>query len=285
MSISGVSYQQANQVYQNSQQVKTENRKETGKTASKSDTVKVSEWKPVSEGSSLTPTTKAGYGTVVGNVELSDKAKAYYDKLKNKFHGMDFILVSKDMKSQVEANASAYGNASKPVVLIDEEKLERMATDENFRKKYEGLIAMSQSKLMSAKNSLLSSGAKVKNFGMRIGEDGRASFFATVEKANTAQTKALQKRQEAKKAEKAKAKKKAEKEAKEERIEKRKDEKTEKAKESEQAEQQQPDYLEFEADTIEDLVDAVSRYAYDSTERNVLTKAESEVGQSFDFRG
>ena len=41
MSISGVSYQQANQVYQNTQQAKTENRKETGKTASKSDTVKV----------------------------------------------------------------------------------------------------------------------------------------------------------------------------------------------------------------------------------------------------
>ena len=34
---------------------------------------------------------------------------------------MDFILVSKDKKAQVEANASAYGNASKPVVLIDEE--------------------------------------------------------------------------------------------------------------------------------------------------------------------
>ena len=48
MSISGVSYQQANQVYQNTQQAKTENRKETGKTASKSDKVKVSEWKPVS---------------------------------------------------------------------------------------------------------------------------------------------------------------------------------------------------------------------------------------------
>lgn len=282
MSISGVSYQQVNQVYQNTRQAKIENRKETGKTASKSDTVKVSDWKPVSEESSLAPTTKAGYGTVVGNVELSDKAKSYYDKLKNKFHGMDFILVSKDMKSQVEANASAYGNANKPVVLIDEEKLEKMATDENFRKKYEGLIAMSQSKLMSAKNSLISSGAKVKNFGMRIGEDGRASFFATVEKANTAQTKALQKRQEAKKAEKAKEKKKAEKEAREERIEKRKDEETEKA---EKAEQQQPEYLEFEADTIEDLVDAVSGYAYDSTERNVLTKAESEVGQSFDFRG
>lgn len=128
----------------------------------------------------------------------------------------------------------------------------------------------------------MSSGAKVKNFGMRIGEDGRASFFATVEKANAAQTKALQKRQEAKKAEKAKEKKQAEKEAREERIEKRKDEETEK---EEKAEQQQPEYLEFEADTIEDLVDAVSGYAYDFAERNVLTKAESEVGQSFDFRG
>ena len=41
----------------------------------------------------------------------------------------------------------------------------------------------------------------------------------------------------------------------------------------------------FKADTIEDLVDAVSGYAYDFAERNVLTKAESEVGQSFDFRG
>ena len=84
------------------------------------------------------------------------------------------------------------------------------------------------------------------------------------------------------KAEKAKEKKKAEKEAREERIEKRKDEETEKA---EKAEQQQPEYLEFQADTIEDLVDAVSGYAYDFAERNVLTKAESEVGQSFDFRG
>ena len=42
-------------------------------------------------------------------------------------------------------------------------------------------------------------------------------------------------------------------------------------------------YLEFQADTIEDLVDAVSGYAYDFAERNVLTKAESEVGQQFDF--
>ena len=115
---------------------------------------------------------------------------------------MDFILVSKDMKKQVEANASLYGNAFKPVVLIDDEKIERMATDEAYRKKYEGILAMAQMKLDQAKNSLVSSGANVKNFGLSVNEDGKMSFFATIEKANDAQNKLIEKRQEAKKEEK-----------------------------------------------------------------------------------
>ena len=81
---------------------------------------------------------------------------------------MEFITVSKDMKAQVQMNAASYGNANKMVVLIDEEKLERMATDENFRKKYEGIIATSQAKMMQAKMGLTSSGASVKNFGMSV---------------------------------------------------------------------------------------------------------------------
>ena len=71
------------------------------------------------------PAEKAGYGTVVGDVKLSDKAKEYYAKLKEKFHGADFVLVSRDMKEQVEANASRYGSASKPIILIDDEKIEK----------------------------------------------------------------------------------------------------------------------------------------------------------------
>ena len=47
---------------------------------------------------------------------------------------MDFILVGKEEKGAVARNAAAYGNANKPVVLIDEDKLERMATDDSFRK-------------------------------------------------------------------------------------------------------------------------------------------------------
>lgn len=52
--------------------------------------------------------------------------------MKSKFGNMDFILVSKDMKEQAKAMASSFANPNKMVVLIDEEKLERMATDEAF---------------------------------------------------------------------------------------------------------------------------------------------------------
>ena len=44
---------------------------------------------------------------------------------------------SKDMKETAKANAGQYANANKMVVLIDEEKIERMADDESYRKQYE----------------------------------------------------------------------------------------------------------------------------------------------------
>ena len=184
----GVSaYQQTNSTWNNT---RTNNTKTDRKNAEKTDvqktetdSVKTTTFNPADTTGSLVPTTKNGYGTVIGNVELSDKAKDYYNKLKAKFGNMDFILVSKDMKSQVQANAAAYGNASKQVVLIDDEKIEKMATDESFRRKYEGIIAMSQAKLQEAKNSLTSSGASVNNFGMSVDANGKATFFATVEKA------------------------------------------------------------------------------------------------------
>ena len=286
--ITGVSsYQQTNQIWNAAKNGATEKPAKTSeniKEEIKSSDVKVSEWKPIASNSPLVPTTKEGYGTVIGNATLSDKAKEYYNKLKSKFHSMDFILVSKDVKNQVAANASAYGNASKPVVLIDDEKLERMANDESFRKKYEGIIAMSQAKLQEAKNSLVSGGANVKNFGMSVGSDGKTSFFATVEKANNAQTKALEKRQAKKKAEKAKEKKLADKKAYEDRIEKRReDSKAEKIDKEDESEDKE--YIEFRSDDIDALINKVNKYAYDNSLQNVKTEEESKLGQHFDFRG
>lgn len=283
--LSGISlYQQAARATKTnsaaSNSVKNSESKATEKVnsnRSSSSEVKVKEFSPLSSASSLIPTTKAGYGTVIGDVELSDKAKNYYDKLKEKFHGMEFIVVSKDLKSEVAGNASAYGNANRQVVLIDEEKLERMATDESFRAKYEGIIAGSQEKLQAAKNSLISAGAVVKNFGMSISEDGSTSFFATIQKDFQKQNDVLKARQEKHKAEKKAAEKKAA------------EKKAEKNAEKKKAENREDDvfaadakaYLNFESSSLEALVDKVSRYVFNASD-NALS---SEKGANIDFKG
>lgn len=288
-------YQQAKDSWSKTNNIKNSTKSESKETSVretdvKTRDVKVSEFKPIDTKSPLVPTVKSGYGTVIGNAELSDKARDYYDKLKAKFHNMDFILVSKDMKSQVAANAAAYGNSAKQVVLIDDEKIERMANDESFRKKYEGIIAMSQLKLQEAKNSLASSGASVKNFGMSVDSNGNTSFFATLEKSldnKALQKKAAEKKTEQKKAEKAKekklAQKKAEKNAEEERASEKKE--AEKAEKNRDEVKVSEEYVEIKAASMEELIDRVSAYAYDSLSRNVLADSEKLLGQKIDFKG
>lgn len=233
-------------------------------------TVGAKDWKPVSENSSLIPTEKAGYGTVVGDVQLSDKAKEYYSKLKEKFHGVDFVLVSKDMKQQVEANASRYGNSSKPIVLIDDEKIEKMANDPAYAKKYEGIIEFSLGKLEAARNSLAASGASVKNFGMSVGEDGKTSFFAVLEKASDSANKIREKNLAKHKAEKAEEKKKAEKKEAKERLENKSDD-------------DEKEYIEFHSDSLEELLEKVSKYAYENSEKEMFVN--EGLGLSIDFKG
>ena len=298
----GVSaYQQTNQTRNQSTKKKKEVSKNqstsnsSGEVISKADKeIKKSTWSPIDTNSSLVPSYKDGVGMSIGNVQLSDKAKEYYSKLKAKFGNMEFIAVSQDMKSQVQANAAAYGNANKQVVLIDDAKLEQMANDESYRKKYEGIIAMAQNQLANAKNSLASSGASIKNFGMSVNSDGSTSFFATLEKSTNDQAKRIEKKQAEKKAAKAKEKKQAEKKAKEERIEKSREEQRKKQEKLKNytdkdddviSESENKEYIEIKADSMEELVSRVSKYAYDNSSQSVMTEEEKTVGQNFDFKG
>ena len=222
----------------------------------------------------------------IGDVQLSDKAKDYLGKLQSKFHGMEFITVSKDMKAQVQQNAAAYGNANKMVVLIDEEKLERMVTDESFRKKYEGIIASSQSKMMQAKMGLSSSGSNVKNFGMSVDSNGKESFFATVGKSQDLQKKRIEKKAAEKKEQKIKEKKKAEKKAQEDRINKAKDSKSEKAKDKDDTDIYEEEEFEIiEANSLDDLLSKVQTYSYNNAASRVMTDTERAVGTRVDFKG
>lgn len=285
-------YKQTNNVWnQRNEKAETDNKsaKENGFESVKSaadKNVTVSPWKPINKASSLIPTNRDGIGMSIGDVQLSDKAKEYYNKLKSKFGNMQFIAVSSDMKEQVKANAAAYGNSAKMVVLIDDAKLEQMANDESFRKKYEGIIAMSQNRLTEARNSLAGSGANIKNFGMSVNSDGSTSFFATIEKSSKDQAERLAKKQAQKKAEKAKEKKASEKEALKKRLEKIKEAgKSDEIDSKENINSDDKKYVKIEADSVEELINTVSKYAYKDVEASVMTHEEKSVGQSIDFKG
>ena len=288
----GVSaYQQTSQAYSKStvnNDTKTQSTAKSDQTAATKGTqakVETKGWSPIDTKSSLVPT-KTEIGVTIGDVQLSDNAKDYLGKLQSKFHGMEFITVSKDMKAQVQQNAAAYGNANKMVVLIDEEKLERMATDESFRKKYEGIIASSQSKMMQAKMGLSSSGSNVKNFGMSVDSNGKESFFATVGKSQDLQKKRIEKKAAEKKEQKIKEKKKAEKKAQEDRINKAKDSKAEKSKDKDDTNIYEEEEFEIiEANSLDDLLSKVQTYSYNNAASRVMTDTERAVGTRVDFKG
>lgn len=224
-------------------------------------------------------------GKTIGEPKLSETAQKYYDKLKQKFGNMDFILVSKDMKETAEANAAQYANANKTVVLIDEEKIERMASDEEYRKKYEGIISGAQVQLQQMQSQISSGASNVKTYGIKINDGGNASFFAVIDKSLAAQRERIQKKSE----EKAAEKKKAEKEARNEKLEEYrtgKRDKTDKAdgkKSKTYRTADEEDYVTVTAGSVEELVNKINDTIYAAMSDNVETEAEKLLGRNIDF--
>lgn len=217
------------------------------------------------------------YGKTIGEPKLSDDAKRYYDQLKKKFGNYDFILVSKDEKENAKANASKYANSIKTVVLIDEEKIEKMATDKNFRKKYEDILSGASAQLQQLKESAMKSGLNVKGFGIQINDNGTASYYAVLKKSSAEQKARIEKKAEQKKAEKKEADKKAQKKAEEKRVEKSHTKETSKA--------DTDDEEVISANSLEDLMKKLEEYAFDDRSNNIITENEQMVGQHIDFRG
>ena len=203
-------------------------------------------------------------GRTVGKPELSEKAAKYYEQLKTKFGNMEFVLVSKDMKEQ------AYANSSKTVVLIDEEKIERMAEDEKYRSQYESLISSAAANLNQIKTGL-SQGSGVTSYGIKINDNGTASYFAVIDKSLAAQKERIEKNAE-KKAEEKKA---AAKKEKEEKADKLKANKAEESKKS--------DTVTVTASSVEELLKKINNVYYEALSDNVMTDDEKKVGQHFDM--
>lgn len=210
-------------------------------------------------------------GRTIGKPELSEKAAKYYESLKKKCNNMDFILVSKDQKEQAKAQAASYANSGKMVVLIDEEKIERMAEDEKFRNQYEGIIRNAATGMNQLKKELQSSGTEVKGFGMQVNDNGTASYFAVLKKSSADQKARIEKKAEQKKADKKAEEKKAAKKELEERIKEGADEKD--------------DTVTISANSIEVLIQKISDYTFAQRSDNIQTESEKQIGQNFDFRG
>ncbi len=215
----------------------------------------------------------ADYGRTVGKPALSEKGAEYYEQLKKKYGNMDFILVSRDQKENAKAMASSFANPFRMVVLIDEDKIERMATDEDYRNKYEGLIANAAAGLSQMKQSMSSSQANnIVGYGLTVNDDGTTDFFAVLKKSSEAQKERIEKKHEANVEAKKAEKKKAAKEAYEEKI---------KAGKEEVLNEEDVDIIM--ASSIEELMKKIDDYNQNSRMNSVMTDAEKMVGQNFDF--
>ena len=228
-------------------------------------------------------------GQTIGNPKLSEKASKYYDELKKKYANMNFILVSEDMKEQAKANAAGYANANKMVVLIDEDKIERMAEDENYRKQYEAIIANAASGMSQLGSSIAATGASVKGYGMQVNDNGTATYFAVLEKSSAAQKERIEKKAAKKKAEEKARDKKAQKEAEKERIKKSHD-KAEKISDKEVDIEDADGKINSASDTviitassIEELLSKIQNESQKYLSDNILSEKEKNVGQGFDY--
>ncbi len=208
----------------------------------------------------------------VGKPQLSEKAQKYYNQLRKKFSNMDFILVSSDKKEEVQANASKYAGNSALVVLIDEDKIEKMAEDEAYRAKYEGILRGATTQMAQMKQSLGKNADSVKTIGMSFNEKGVASFFAVVDKSLASQKKRIEKKAE----QKAEDKKKAERKAEQKRAEEKRKDGVEKA--GGDAE----DTVTVTAGSWDELLKKINDTITMARADSLRTEQETWVGQRFD---
>ena len=149
--------------------------------------------------------------------ELSEKARALLDKLKEKYENADIMVA--DFSSDEEAKDIMSRGTKEFSILLTSDELEKMANDEEVEKenttKIDDAMAFSEDVKAEAEKN----GSEVKSFGVSFNSDGTVSYFAELEKASKAQSERIQAERDQKRADAKEAAKKAEKEQAEKRAE------------------------------------------------------------------
>ena len=139
---------------------------------------------------------------------------------------------------------------------------------------------------MPALKSLAEKQGNVKAIGMQVGDNGKASFFAVMEKSS----KDMQEKLAAKRAAKKEAEKKAEKRAEkakqsDERLEKMRDKVKDKSGPEADDVESDEDVEIIMANSIEELQSKIEAYNFNLRANSVQAPMEKMVGQSIDFKG
>ncbi len=130
-------------------------------------------------------------------VELSDKAKKLLEQLRKTYGNMDFMVA--DYESEEEAAKYLSRGTKEYSVLIEPELLEEMASDEETKEKYLGILNDATDKLSKMKEQLGDKKDEVIHMGVSVGKDGTVSYFAELEKVSEKQRERIEKAREEKK--------------------------------------------------------------------------------------
>ncbi len=193
---------------------------------------------------------------IQNGIELSDKAKAVLEELKEKYGNIDFFVA--DDVSNEDASGIMSAGTREFSVLIDPDTLEAMAEDDAVKEKYMGIIDDSTQQLASISKELEESGQEVESLGVKIDADGVATFFAKIKESNENYKKQVEAEKEAQ----AEAAKKAEKKAKDREEQ---DERLEALRERPPVKDEpQPRTAELTAASAEELLEKIKNFDWSS---------------------
>lgn len=130
-------------------------------------------------------------------VHLSSEAKKLLKELKETYGNVDFFVA--DYETDEEAASYLSRGSSEYSVLISLEELEKMAADKDVKNENLKVLDEAVSKLSDMKNQLGDKADTVSRIGIAIGNDGKLSYFAELEKTNEKQRERIEKQRTDKK--------------------------------------------------------------------------------------
>lgn len=198
--------------------------------------------------------------------KLSGRAQDYLKTLKEKYNMADIIIA--DYATDEEAQAYMAGAKKDYAVVITPDLLERMATDEEAQKKYEGILDKAMGDMATIKEQLGDDADKVSGIGMTVDNDGNVKYFAMLDEQRVKDA-----------------------ERQEEIKEKRAEEKKTKKKEEEQDKKEEQISKKtkiIKADSIEELIEKIRNYkGGDDREAELIfaktAQEEARKGAAIDY--